>query len=338
MSDPMNRPARGPMVFEDTDDAPEVTPVTAPPVPEGDAPTGTAMQGAVVMAARPVSRRISWIGAAAVSLLGMIVSVAIWDFVTGLLARNVILGWVAVGLVVVVGLGVLRWVAVELGAFARLRRLDDLQHQATTARAADDLKQARDFATGIERLYRDRADVEWDRARLSARMAEVVDTETLLDLVEREVITPLDARAVAEVEAAARQVASVTALVPLALADLAAALIGNIRMIRRIGEVYGGRSGTLGSWRLTRSVFAHLVATGAIAVGDDLIGSVAGGGVLSKLSRRFGEGVVNGALTARVGLAAIEVCRPMPYGTGKKPSVSAVVARALKGLFQTAKG
>ena len=77
----------------------------------------------------------------------------------------------------------------------------------------------------------------------------------------------------------------------------------------------------------------HLVATGAVAVGDDLIGSVAGGGVLAKVSRRFGEGVVNGALTARVGVAAIEVCRPLPFTTRSRPSVSAIVGRALTGLF-----
>ena len=80
-------------------------------------------------------------------------------------------------------------------------------------------------------------------------------------------------------------------------------------------------------------MLTHLVATGAVAVGDDLIGSVAGGGVLSKVSRRFGEGIVNGALTARVGVAAIEVCRPLPFNAMKRPSVTALVRRALSGLF-----
>jgi putative membrane protein len=83
-------------------------------------------------------------------------------------------------------------------------------------------------------------------------------------------------------------------------------------------------------------VLAHLVATGAVAVGDDLIGSVAGGGVLSRVSRRFGEGVVNGALTARVGVAAMEVCRPLPFASGARPSVSGMVKRALSGLFSRA--
>jgi putative membrane protein len=148
-------------------------------------------------------------------------------------------------------------------------------------------------------------------------------------------MAPLDAEATREVEAAARQVATVTALVPLAFADVIAALTSNLRMIRRIAEIYGGRAGTLGAWRLTRAVLTHLVATGAVAVGDDLIGSVAGGSVLSRVSRRFGEGVVNGALTARVGVAAMEVCRPLPFGAGRRPSVTGIVRRALTGLFAT---
>ncbi|WP_373050553.1 DUF697 domain-containing protein, partial [Thalassovita aquimarina] len=81
------------------------------------------------------------------------------------------------------------------------------------------------------------------------------------------------------------------------------------------------------------AVMAHLVATGAVAVGDDMLGSLAGGGLMSKLSRRFGEGVVNGALTARVGVAAMEVCRPLPFARKRRPSVSALVSRALTGLF-----
>ena len=141
-----------------------------------------------------------------------------------------------------------------------------------------------------------------------------------------------------EIEAASGQVATVTALVPIALADVLAALTGNIRMIRRIAEIYGGRSSPLGAWRLTRAVLSHLVATGAVAIGDDLIGSVAGGSVLSKISRRFGEGVVNGALTARVGVAAMEVCRPLPFGPGQKPAVSALLRRALTGLFGSGTG
>ena len=101
----------------------------------------------------------------------------------------------------------------------------------------------------------------------------------------------------------------------------------------------GGRSGSFGSLKLLRRVFGSLVAAGALALTDDMIGSVAGGGVVSKLSRRFGEGVVNGALTARVGIAAMEVCRPLPFIHQPRPKVGNLIARGLKGLFgeETAK-
>ena len=175
--------------------------------------------------------------------------------------------------------------------------------------------------------------MDWSRSRLAEREGEVFDAAALFELTERELLVPLDTRARAEVEAAARQVATVTALVPIALADVIAALTANLRMIRRIAEIYGGRGGTLGAWRLTRTVFAHLVATGAVAVGDDLLGSIGGGHLLSKLSRRFGEGLIKGALTARVGIAAMEVCRPLPFHAVAKTSVTGTVQRALTGLF-----
>jgi len=209
---------------------------------------------------------------------------------------------------------------------------------AEAALAGNDLAAARAVSARLTRLYEARAELDWGRARLAERTGDVFDADGLLALTEAELLAPLDAAAQAEIEAAARQVATVTAIVPLALADVAVALTANLRMIRRIAEVYGGRSGTLGSWRLTRSVLTHLVATGAVAVGDDLIGSVAGGSVLSKISRRFGEGVVNGALTARVGVAAMEVCRPLAFRAVARPSVTGLVRRALAGLFRGLKG
>ena len=212
-------------------------------------------------------------------------------------------------------------------------RLDSIRIQAIHAAQTGDLAAAHAVLVRLEALYHSREPMAWARARLAEQQGEVLDCDALLRLAEVELILPLDALARAEVEAAARQVATVTALIPLALADVAAALVSNLRMIRRVAEIYGGRAGSLGSWRLLRRVFLALVATGAVALTDDLLGSFAGGGILSRLSRRFGEGVVNGALTARVGVAAMEICRPMPFVAVPKPGVSATVSRALAGVF-----
>ncbi len=214
-----------------------------------------------------------------------------------------------------------------------MRRIDRLRTGVDAARAAEDTAAARDVATGLLTLYAGRGDMGWASARLREALPDAMDAGEVLQLSETLLMAPLDQSARRAVEQAARQVATVTALVPLALADVVTALLANLRMIRTIAAIYGGRSGLIGSWRLFRSVMAHLVATGAVAVGDDLIHSVAGGGLLSKLSRRFGEGVINGALTARVGIAAIEVCRPLPFAELPRPRVTGLVSRGLAGLF-----
>ncbi len=337
MTDPggTNIPARkGPVLIE-LHDTPGAGPEAAAPVPDFDIapPTGRAMQIVATLGARRVNRLARFFWSAALSLVAFIASLAAWNFVTGLLAANPVLGWIAFGLIAAVFLALVLICLRELAAFSRLGRLDRVHRAAVAAMAAGDLKAARDVVGQISALYAGRPELRLGREALDRQREELFDAASLFALAEAEVMAPLDTRAQAEVIAAARQVATVTALVPLALADVFAALTSNLRMIRRIAEIYGGRAGTLGAWRLTRSVLTHLVATGAVAIGDDLMGSALGGSVLSKLSRRFGEGVVNGALTARVGVAAMEVCRPLPFGKGKRPSVSGLVGRALTGLF-----
>ncbi len=327
---------RGPILIEDEIEGPRASPGDAPPVPDtvDHAPQGQAMRTMAALAARRGSRLGRWFWRVAAALFVFILSIAAWSAIDALLAANPVLGWIAT---VLVSLFVLLSVLIclrELAALARLSRMGEIHRQAEAALAGGgDLAQARAVAGRISALYAGREALSWGRTRFDERRGDVFDADALFHLAEVELLAPLDAAARIEVEAAARQVATVTAVVPLALADVAAALTSNLRMIRRIAEIYGGRAGTLGAWRLTRAVMTHLVATGAVAVGDDLIGSVAGGSVLSRVSRRFGEGVVNGALTARVGIAAMEVCRPLPFAAQRKPQVHTLIARALSGLF-----
>lgn len=326
---------KNPPVLIELDQDSNTTPANAPPVPDlqAEGPRGPAIETLAVLAAkRPrFLARLFW--AAALVLVAAVVSVAAWDFVFGLLARNVWLGR-SVLVVLVVFLAALLGISLrEWLALVRLRRVDRLKRDIEQVTATPELVAAERVLAELLQFYARRDDLAWARQNLLARRGEILDGDGILHLAEAELMTPLDAAARREVEAAARQVATVTAIVPLALADVAVALAANLRMVRRVAVIYGGRGGMFGSWRLLRTVMLHLVATGALAVGDDLIGTIAGGGVVSKLSRRFGEGIVNGALTARVGVAAMEVCRPMPFGTGKRPRVSRLVSGALTGLF-----
>lgn len=312
-----------------------LNPADAPPPPE-DAPSGEAMLRMARMATR--ARRSSWsrwFWGLLTSLIGLVVSIAAYDYVTGLIARNQTLGRIVMGLLIAFLVVVLVQVVREVWAFRKLARIDAFRADAEAALRAADRTGAVDLSRRLQRFYAGRPEMAWTRDELERKRDEVLDADAVVAMTERALFTPLDAEARTEIEAATRTVAAATAIIPLAMVDVLAALSSNIRMIRRIAEIYGAHSGFFGSWRLLGTVATHLVATGAVAAGDDLVHTALGGTVLARLSRRFGEGVVNGALTARVGIAAMEVCRPLPFSALPRPKVSNLIGRSLTGLFQT---
>lgn len=315
-------------------DADAASPAEAPPVPEmGDA----ALPAAMAVMAQPagrVSRLGRWLGVAFSALLSAWIGIALWDFVSGLLLSRPLIGWTFTGLVALVVALLLGVTLREWLAFRRLGQLDKLQDRVAGALESGSRGEALKSVSQLKALYRGREDLRWKLARVEELIHDQMDADSVLGLFETEVMDALDKAALTEIEAASRRVATVTALVPIALLDVLTALATNLRMVRAVAQVYGGRSGTVGSWRLVRAVIAHLVATGAVAIGDDLIGSVAGGALAGKISRRFGEGVINGALTARVGITAMTLCRPMPFEQRERPKTVATVKRALVGVFR----
>ena len=312
------------------------SPADAPAIEEGGLsalPHARTMQMVARLVGRQPSRLTRFFINSGVAFFTFLLSVAALRYLTGLLKAYPLLGWIGIALMAIFCLAALAMAWREYRAWSRFAAIDSINRDAVAALASGDLRAAQGVTHRLERLYRARPEQEWGLNRLRERQGDAYDPQTLLALAETELLADLDQQARREIEAAARTVAAATALIPLALADVVAALAANLRMIRRMAEIYGGRAGAVGGWRLARTVMTHLIATGAVAAGDDLIHTVAGGGLLAKVSKRFGEGVVNGALTARVGIAAMEVCRPLPFIHQPRPRVGNLIARGLKGLF-----
>jgi len=169
------------------------------------------------------------------------------------------------------------------------------------------------------------------RAALSAHVEEIIDGADLIRLAERELMGPLDEEARRSVAAAAKRVSVVTAISPRALIDMMFVLLNAILLVRRLADLYGGRPGLLGLIRLFRHVVAHLALTGGMAASDSLIQQVLGHGIAAKLSARLGEGVLNGLLTARLGLAAIAATRPLPFTALRQPALNDLAGALLRG-------
>jgi putative membrane protein len=113
--------------------------------------------------------------------------------------------------------------------------------------------------------------------------------------------------------------------------DLAFVVFAAARLLRRIARIYGARPGLLGFLRLARAAFNHLAVTGGVAVGDSLLHQALGLGLAARVSAKLGEGMLNGLMTARFGLAAIEVCRPLPFIRETPPRIADVAGDILSG-------
>ncbi|WP_020177944.1 TIGR01620 family protein [Methylopila sp. M107] len=260
--------------------------------------------------------------------LGGLVSLAVGLWATrvveDLFARSDWLGWVALALAGLAALAALGIVVRESLGLMRLARIEQLRDLADEAHRLDDVKKAKRVVADVVALYAGRPETARARAAVSLHDDEIIDGSDRLKIAERELLTELDREATRAIAGAAKRVSVVTAVSPRALVDLAFVLVESMRLIRRVGAIYGGRPGTLGFLKLAKHVGAHLAVTGGMGVGDGLLEQVLGHGLAAKLSARLGEGVLNGLLTARVGLAAMAVCRPLPFVERKPPTVREV--------------
>ena len=321
--------------------------VVIEPQPDAFAQEGTALstEEAAIEAAQArglIARaRMGW-GGLFWSALGALVSLAIglWfeTLIEQFFARSAALGWVGVALLAVIGLALVVVLAHEAISVARQRHIARLHQAFAQARGNDDRQAARGLVAELSALYAARPNTARARANLAELTREIVDGRDLVDIAERGLMHPLDAQATREIAAAAKRVSVVTAISPRALIDVLFVAAQAIHLIRRLAEIYGGRPGLLGFIKLARSVGAHLAITGGMAVGDSLVQQVLGHGIAARLSARLGEGVLNGMLTARIGLSAMAVCRPMPFAVEKAPGVGDVAPFLFRGDKSRASG
>ena len=308
-------------------DAVTVTPQVDAYAREAELPRDEAAIEAAQAVGMRRKARLTWAGLFWAALGGLLsLGFGLWlsTLLDDLFHRWVGLGWIGVALAAIMVLALVALALREVAGVFRQGRVAALHEALAAARLADDRDGARIRLRELAALYAARPETARGRRELADASGEIVDGRDLVDIAERCLMLPLDRRVRREIADAAKRVSVVTAISPRAILDLVFVVAQLVRLIRRIAEIYSGRPGLLGFLKLARSVGAHLAVTGGMAVGDSLVQQVVGHGIAAKLSARLGEGVLNGMLTTRVGLSAMAVCRPMPFGIERPPGVKDV--------------
>ncbi len=284
-------------------------------------------------------RAFRWGRMLAVSLSGLLAmwsGAVLYGLIEDLFARSPVLGWVTTGLLALAALSALAIVARELYGLFRLSRITRLHERAEAALTTNDEAAMKDVLDRLRALYAGRPDMRWRLERLESHEEAVMHPEERLALAERELLEPLDAEAARIIAATSRQVAVMTALIPMATLDMALVATRNLTMLRRLATLYGGRPGLFGGLKLARMVMTHIALTGSLALTDTLMQNVLGKGLAGRLSARFGEGAVNGILTARVGIATLGLVRPLPFRAAPAPKLADFARRIFEREEKTA--
>lgn len=262
------------------------------------------------------------------SLLGLFLlwsSITITQLIEGYFARTPLLGWSAFIIACIAGFAGLALILREVWGLMRLRRIEKLQLLAAHALNQDDEKSAQQAIAGLIALYQKQPHHAWNIKNYNSHTHDILDPRDRVRLAERILIDPLDETAHSIIAKRARRVTLLTTVTPAAALDVIFVAAQNIAMLREIATLYGGRPSTFATFRLARMVITHLAIAGGLALSENFLHLFVGKGLLGRLSARFGEGAVNGILTSRIGLAACEVCRPIPKEESKREKLGSLL-------------
>ncbi|WP_261858004.1 YcjF family protein [Photobacterium sanguinicancri] len=208
----------------------------------------------------------------------------------------------------------------------KLRRLKQRQSERDQAQAlldTDGMGQGKAFCTKLAKqsgIHNEHAG--YDRWQQS--LAATHNDREVIVLYDQMVMSQQDKLARRLVSKYSSEAALMVALSPLAIADMLLVAWRNFRLIEQISVVYGVELGYWSRIRLVKLVLANMALAGASEVVADTGMNMLSMDIAGRVSTRVAQGVGVGLLTARLGLKAMAIMRPLPWQEGTQPKLGEI--------------
>lgn len=158
---------------------------------------------------------------------------------------------------------------------------------------------------------------QWQQLALSERTDKEV-----IQLFEQHIVSQADGKALQHISKHASATGVMIAVSPLAAMDMLVVLWRSFSMLQQIADCYGIQLGYWARIKLMKKAFKLMVFAGATEVLIEAGGHALGASFSAKLSAQLAQGVGAGVLVSRLGLQAIQQCRPVPWLSQEKPKVT----------------
>lgn len=168
--------------------------------------------------------------------------------------------------------------------------------------------------------------------RWLAQLDEAYNSQEILYLFGENVLAPIDKQVKQLISRSATENAIIVAISPLAVVDVLMIAWRNISLVNKITRAYGMELGYFSRLKLFRMVLTNMVFAGATEIATDLGTEFFTQNLTAKLSMRAAQGIGVGLLTARLGIKAMEFCRPIVFKNGERPKLSIVRQELLSAV------
>lgn len=280
-------------------------------------------------------KKQKWLGAGLVSgFIGLIGWQAVDSLYTAYQAGDwLTLGWSGfIGCIA--GLGLSR-LGKEFITLRRLKTHFSIQEKAEQILKEDGVGKAEPFCRALK-YDSDNVAISQAVDSWNSKLEPAYSDKEVFELYDAIVIKQQDQQAIETISKYSAHSAVMVALSPLAIADMLLVAWRSLKMLEDLAGVYQIELGYWARLRLFKLVLANMAFAGATELAIDTGMDIMTTSLLQKLSVRAGQGVGVGFMTARLGIQAMKLMRPLPWLTDQKSSLTVVRKNIINNVFKVA--